>query len=311
MSVFRSSRRVWGLGILALALIICSILLLLIQPLDLLRAPEVVQVLPASGAMDIAPSSPITLTFRNAMDRAATQRAFAISPAVPGTIQWADDRTLVFTPGARMSLSTTVTITLAQTARSWLSRPLERDYVSTFTTLAAPRVLLSDPSLQSHYSYTNKSLTLVFSREMNQASVEAHLLITPTLASRRLQWNGTQLTVAGVFHPGTAYQMVLQGGATDAAYQLGTDRDWGWTFTATNQYPLFAFTTPGCCVVIPAGKPTQVQTQFVNISRIDARLDTLDPNAPWQVLAANRAGAGASRPAGPPLKSWSIDPHAG
>ncbi|MGB8648786.1 MAG: hypothetical protein WCF84_26350, partial [Anaerolineae bacterium] len=42
-----------------------------------------------------------------------------------------------------------------------------------------------------------------------------------------------------------------------------------------------------------------------------ARLDTLDPNAPWQVLAANRAGAGASRPAGPPLKSWSIDPHAG
>lgn len=94
---------------------------------------------PAGG--DIPPSAPITVTFRETVDRTAAQDAFSISPAVPGIFSW-DGNTMIFTPTAGLGSSETYTVTVSGEATDLQGNPSLVNYSWQFTTSELPGVAL-------------------------------------------------------------------------------------------------------------------------------------------------------------------------
>ena len=62
--------------------------------------------------------APLEITFDQPMDKESVEEAFSISPAVEGTLEWADERTLTFAPesGAGLERSTRYTVMVAEGA---------------------------------------------------------------------------------------------------------------------------------------------------------------------------------------------------
>jgi hypothetical protein len=90
------------------------------------------------------PTTPITLTFDQPMDRASVEAAFGLEPAVPGTFRWNSDRTVVaFIPeGAGYEPGMAYRVRLSSDARAG-TLPL--------TTARTVEWSFSLPSLLNHY----------------------------------------------------------------------------------------------------------------------------------------------------------------
>ncbi|RZN32829.1 MAG: hypothetical protein EF813_11580, partial [Methanosarcinales archaeon] len=82
---------------------------------------------------DVAVSTVITATFSEAMTQTSVEGAFSISPAVNGSLGWADD-TMTFTPDADLEYDTTYSITVGTGAEGLAGNALAADYVWDFTT---------------------------------------------------------------------------------------------------------------------------------------------------------------------------------
>ena len=77
------------------------------------------------GAACVSVDQAIVATFSRRMDRASTEAAFSIVPAVPGTLSWsADSTTMTFKPNAVLSRKTAFTIAITDSARDSDDHPL-------------------------------------------------------------------------------------------------------------------------------------------------------------------------------------------
>ncbi|MHB8852550.1 MAG: N-acetylmuramoyl-L-alanine amidase [Ignavibacteriaceae bacterium] len=77
----------------------------------------------------------VIINFGIAMDQASTQNAFSISPQVAGKFTWQNySHTLVFTPTALLSPSTTYSVTISKNANSILGVPLQSALNFSFNT---------------------------------------------------------------------------------------------------------------------------------------------------------------------------------
>ncbi len=271
--------------------------------LGVLSAPEVVQFAPRGS--EIAPRSPITVTFAVPMDRGSVERAFSLGPAVDGAFGWEDDRTLVFTPAAALPLSATVQVHIKREASSWLTRPMEHDFASTFRTLGAPRVVESVPAPAARFAYLPDRLTITFSREMDQASVMSRLDITPDVPGAKYEWNGNELDIRAPFEPLQEYRIQISPGARDIAYGLPIQENLAWSFQSTRLYPFMYFTTPGRTGVVPASVETGIKVQYVDVSALNASLYKLDTPLGIKLLLGTDSMSELARP--PPLRTWSVD----
>lgn len=299
----------------ALALIIVIALgLILICALGLyftvLSSPRLARVEPPDGAVDVAPTSPITLTFSTSMDRAATEGAVKISPQVAGEMSWADENTLVFTPQTRMPLSTTVQVSVSSAARSRLFGRLDEQSASSFTTVAAPAVIGSAPAPGARYAYVPNALTLTFNRAMDHASVEEALTVTPPLAVPRYEWRGNTLILFGGFEPLTPYQIKLRQTARDEQFGIGLEREYTRSFTTTEQYPQFSILQLPRYITLRPNQANLLPTQLADVSRLDAELYWIDKDVFLNNLVADFESWEAFQPDTPPLKSWSAQPNA-
>src|SRR5688572_2210429 len=70
------------------------------------------QVIFLSPTDEIPLDAPVTLMFNQAMNRQSVEAAWSVQPAVPGTFNWENDYTLVFTPATNWQRETTYTVTL-------------------------------------------------------------------------------------------------------------------------------------------------------------------------------------------------------
>ncbi|MDE3091852.1 MAG: Ig-like domain-containing protein, partial [Chloroflexota bacterium] len=236
-----------------------------------LRAPQVLDFAPAAKERDVPPTSPITLTFLTPMSPSDT--AIQISPSIRGTWNWSG-HTAVFTPAETWPLSTTVSVTVTRDARSWLMRRAEKDFTWSFSVLAPPMVVETEPRQGAQYAFMSikgDRLAITFNREMDHASVEARLKVDPPIYNMKLAWQGKQLLISGVPKPSTQYRISIPSGAKDAL-GLTTPQDFDWSFTTTQQYPYLAIINIGRYGVIAADKATALKLQSVNVSKVDLAL---------------------------------------
>lgn len=272
-----------------------------------LRAPQVLTFGPAFNARDVAPTTPITITFLTPMT--PNDAAIKISPPVRGTWSWSGN-SATFTPAESLPLSTTVTVTVTRDARSWLQRRAEKEFTWSFTTLAPPMVVATTPRQGAQYAYARDRLAITFNREMDQRSVEERLKIEPAIANMQLLWQGNQLIIGGNLRPSTTYKIFLPSGAKDAKYGLTMPNDFSWSFTTTQQYPYLAIINIGRYGVTAADKPTTLKLQSVNVSRVDVALYKFDTETYIKTLGFSYEGWRNFKPKGDPIKTWSITPPA-
>jgi Bacterial Ig-like domain len=103
------------------------------------RPLAVVEVSPAAGATDVAPTAQIVVTFSRPLDEATTAAAITIAPPVAGFTSVAGRR-LAFTPRASFSAGTTYAVTVGDGLRDRGGRTLTRPLLITFRTRAAALV---------------------------------------------------------------------------------------------------------------------------------------------------------------------------
>jgi hypothetical protein len=94
---------------------------------------EVIIVLPEDGATDVTVGTDISVTFSEAVDKAAVEEAFSIEPEVPGAFTWVNE-TLTFDPDADLTRGITYTITISTAARDLAGNPLVAPHTWSFTT---------------------------------------------------------------------------------------------------------------------------------------------------------------------------------
>ena len=272
-----------------------------------LRAPQVLTFGPAFNARDIAPTSPITITFLTPMT--ANDAAIKMSPSVRGAWSWSG-ASATFTPAESLPLSTTVSVTVTRDARSWLQRRAEKEFTWSFTTLAPPTIVATTPRQGAQFAYLRDRLTLTFNREMDQQSVAQRLKVEPAISNLQLAWQGKQLIVGGNLRPSTTYKIFLPSGAKDSKYGLTIPNDFAWSFTTTQQYPYLAIINIGRYGLTAVDKPTTLKLQSVNVSKMDAALYKFDTETYIKSLAFSYDALRNFKPQGDPIKTWSITPSA-
>jgi glycosidase len=123
-----------------------------LQSLD----PVVTAMTPAHDAKNVATSTPVVITFSNAMDTMSVQNAFSTTPTTTGTFSWSgDNKTLTYTPNdPGWPGSTLVKLDLAPAAKSATSgKTFYAGFEARFTTAAstfsdttAPTTTINSPT---------------------------------------------------------------------------------------------------------------------------------------------------------------------
>ncbi|MBI5031972.1 MAG: Ig-like domain-containing protein [Chloroflexi bacterium] len=268
-----------------------------------LRAPQVLTFAPEFNGKDIAPTSPITISFLTPMS--ANDNAIQISPDIRGTWKW-NGATAVFTPAELWPLSTTVNVTVTREARSWLMRRAEKDFAWSFNVIAPTGIVSTAPRQGAQFAYLRDRLTITFNREMDRKSVEERLKVEPAISNMSLLWEGNQLIIGGNLKPSTAYKFFLPSGAKDNKYGLAIPTDFAWSFTTTQQYPYLAIINIGRYGLTTADKPTTLKLQSVNVSKVDVALHKFDTDTYIKSLAFSYDKWRNFKPDSAPLKTWTI-----
>src|SRR5205823_14387127 len=160
-----------------------ALLLTLALPMLLLgwqSPPQILEISPAKGALDVPTNAPIKIRFDRALDRASVASRFSLNPSVDGHVSWEAQNTIVFRhdtlePSAQYQVRLTAGYRDSQGdvnvfTHSWM-----------FQTEGPPAVRNSSPSEGEAGVDPATYLTFSFSREMNADSFRGSVTLSPSL----------------------------------------------------------------------------------------------------------------------------------
>jgi uncharacterized protein YkwD len=183
---------------------------------------------------DTSSRTRIGLTFNAAMDRAATEQAFRISPQVAGTFAW-DGTTLWFAPATRLTPGTRYTVNI-HGARDLDGVPVGGDTSLSFTTRSGAQALNVTPAIGARGVATSTGVGINFSMPMDTARTASAFQLVDTATGARVAgtftWTADGRTVAfapaAALAAGRSYAVSLGSGGRDADGNVVT-MSWGFT----------------------------------------------------------------------------------
>src|SRR5450759_4913148 len=199
-------------------------------------APTVISTVPAIDATGVVLNIAVTATFSVPMDPLTlTATTFTIKQGatpVAGTVSYSGS-TATFTPAANLAASLIYTATITTGAKNVPGTPLANDYVWTFTTLALPMVISTDPNNTGTGVALDKVVAITFSEPMAPATINDQTLTlwdgtTQIPGTVTYSGNTATFTPTNPLEAGKTYTIKLIG-ATDLNGNLFTTP--GWTFT--------------------------------------------------------------------------------
>src|SRR5579859_149729 len=220
-----------------------------------------------------ARTDPATLYFNYAINPDSLRAALAISPAISGTLAWADkNTTATFTPNLPWPTDTTFTLGFTGDLLDAHGDVLAAPAPLTFTTPSP--ILALDPPVGDMVDPA-AALHVTFDRPMDHASTEAAFSLTPPV-SGTLDWAGNTLAfhpTGALFNDDARYQASIAVTARDAGGQPVLKQPYTWSF---HTYQLTSEVSFG------EGEGTQVldadgrrAVQFVR-GQLDPRLISFD-----------------------------------
>ncbi|BCR03970.1 hypothetical protein DESUT3_10390 [Desulfuromonas versatilis] len=198
-------------------------------------APQVLEVAPLDGAVDVAVNlAAITATFSEPILAASINGAVGtlvvndvtdpVSPVpVPGTVQLSSATIAQFTPAGALPANATLEARITTAAQDLAGNPLAADFVWSFTTGAvpdttAPTVTSSIPVDGALNVDNLATVSVTFSEDMDPASLNATTFTVGNLAGTIVTaGNLATFTPAIGLAPGVTYTATVTTGAADLA----------------------------------------------------------------------------------------------
>lgn len=176
---------------------------------------------PADHASGVSAETSITITFSAPMNRPEVERAFLLSPSVPGLFRWFGS-TLTFTPVGRLAADARYAVSLAG-IHDAIGNPLAGDASFSFTTRAGAQLVRSTPA-DGASGVSDSEIVLWFSEPVDTASVGAALRVSDAASGAaltgELTWNSsrTQLrfTPTRALPAGHRFEVSVGEGGLDA-----------------------------------------------------------------------------------------------
>jgi uncharacterized protein YkwD len=176
---------------------------------------------PADTASGVSAATTIQVAFSAPMNHAEVERAFVLSPAVPGIFRW-EGGDLIFTPSERLASGARYAVSLAG-VHDADGNPLGGDGSFSFTTLPGAQLVQSTPKADA-LRVSADEISLWFSQPVDPNAVAAALRVSDrsngaTLTGKS-SWNDsfTQLTFtpSRALSAGHRFDVSLADGAVDA-----------------------------------------------------------------------------------------------
>jgi uncharacterized protein YkwD len=176
---------------------------------------------PPKTASGVSAATTIQIAFSAPMNTAEVERAFVLSPAVPGTFHW-DGSILTFTPIERLGSNARYTVSLLG-AHDLAGNPLGGGATFSFTTRPGAQLVQSTPTADAT-GISTKEIGLWFSQPVDPTSVGAALRVTDRSSGASLTgtltWNATNtqllFTPSRALAGGHRFDVSLADGAVDA-----------------------------------------------------------------------------------------------
>lgn len=140
--------------------------------------PQVVEISPQRGAVDVRSSEPIRVRFDRAMDRSSVANRFHVEPHVEGALSWRGDEELSF-EHVPLDPSTQYQVVLDAGYRDGSGTTNAFRHSWTFRTEASPRLAGSTPGPGDRDVDPSAFISLTFSREMDAGSLGAAIGLLP------------------------------------------------------------------------------------------------------------------------------------
>ncbi len=192
---------------------------------------------PSDTAADVSAHTAIQISFSAQMNPADVERAFVLSPAVPGVFSWRGT-VLTYAPAERLSSDARYAVSISG-AHDADGNPLGGDTSFSFTTRAGAQLVHVSPGIGAT-NVTDRQVVLWFSQPLRAAVSAAALTLTDLVTGAKLpgknSWNSaaTQLifTPSRAFTSGHRFSVQLGAGALDADGNAVTAN---WTFSTPGQ----------------------------------------------------------------------------
>jgi hypothetical protein len=180
--------------------------------------PQVLDISPARGAVDVRSSEVIRVRFDRAMDRRSVAEHFAVTPRVQGALTWTSDRELAF-EHVPLAPSTKYQVILEPGYRDAQGSSNSFRHSWTFRTEAAPALADSSPGAGDRAVDPASYISLTFSRAMDANTLAAAIGLTPSAPFAIHQDAGDPrhvvLAPQALLLPRTSYQVTIGPDARD------------------------------------------------------------------------------------------------
>jgi uncharacterized protein YkwD len=230
---------------------------------------------PSDTASGVSAVTSIEIAFSAPMNRAEVERAFVLSPAVPGVFRW-DGDVLTFTPIERLASGARYAVSLAG-LHDRVGNPLGGDASFSFTTLPGSQLVQSTPKADAK-GISAEEIALWFSQPVDPAAVAAALRVSDRSSGAALAgtvtWNSSHtelvFTPARALAAGHRIDVSLADGAVDAD---------GNAVTASLTFTTKAAAVARARVTVPAPAPSSTLVGYalnqVNAARAAYGLPSL------------------------------------
>ncbi len=229
-------------------------------------SPVVVQYSPMPGE-ELSLNGTVELVFDRPMDKGSVERAFQVSPAVDGTFEWADARTVRFVP-ADLVRATSYHVYLGQDARDTEGAILAGAYRFRFQTVGYLEVSQVIPAPDSIDVESDGVVTVMFNRPVvplttleQQADLPDPVTFDPPIQGQG-EWLNTAVYIFTPDRPlagGTRYTARVEAGLRDTIGGI-LESEYVWSFTTYP--PEVVWTTPRTEGDRPVPPDTDVRIVF-------------------------------------------------
>jgi uncharacterized protein YfaS (alpha-2-macroglobulin family) len=280
--------------------------------------PTVVQTIPADRAVNIAPTSTLTVTFNMPMEQASTEAAVSLNAEDGGPValdtEWQEnDTVLLLQPQEPLALETEYNLVVAVSARSAGGQAtLDEETVAGFSTVPFPAVLSTIPANGEEASQYQGGFTIHFASPMDLDTLEDQLIIDPAPEGNVNYYHNNlgepyELFVSFDMERNAEYMVTVPGTAADP-YGNTLGEDYTWSFTTPPFAPLVSFNLASDISQISTGFPTTVEVIHRNVNTFEVSLYEIGLN--FQTINFPYDPANFA-PQGEPLFQTSVAPDTG
>ncbi|MCS6844149.1 MAG: Ig-like domain-containing protein [Caldilineales bacterium] len=247
---------------------------------------------------NIAPTTAITVTFSQPMDRASAEAAFSLRRAdgrpTAGAFTWSrDGRSLRYQPAQPLEYGTAYNVQVSQAARSANGQaPLREAYATAFETVPKLALVSTTPADGEQSAPPEDRLTVVLRGRVDEKSLGASaftILPKPTAVFSYFSSYENRWFISWPLQPQTAYTVTLSGEIRDVfGNRLNDGRGAVIRFRTGNRKPFAHLNVPMDIGTYNTYTNTLIAASYRNVSALEFSLYSVDERSVESLLGPNR-----------------------